>query len=652
MKTIRLLFLLYAAILCFYGISAQQHIELDSIVIKARAEALPLARDYKVVRIITRDQIEKIPSLNLAKLLDMIGGVDVKYRGSGDVQADLSINGGSFNDVLILINGVPYIDYQTGHFNFNLPVSPDMIERIEILLGTDSRRYGVNSFSGAVNIITRTDQQGLLASTVGLYQRSRKPVVGFDWVEASTNKNAPLAFNFSVKQSDGYDQNTDYKVSRLFFTKSFTGQARHVSVQGGLLIQKFGALNFYTPRYPWQYEENNAEFLSLRVEDNNQWTITALWRRHLDKFELFRQGQGWYQFNNGFYIRGDDTASFAPGVYYKGPNYHANNLFSLHLGKIFISPLGKTFASLQGDYYFLHSTVMGDSLKKKIKIPFEQEVYFTKGAHRYNLIFTLNHLWTSGRWTVSAGLSQVYNSSFHWFSTWGMDASYLLKNKISLMAGINKSMRFPTFTEMYYSDAVHKGNPYLLPQTRWAAKTGLRVVDHKLMFLISGFYAHNHRQIEWVLDTATNIYHSLNLTDFTSYGINTSLTYSFPEDFVFFQKIFLSYTNLNYRDFSYPQSKYSANLLHHNFSASIEANFFKTRGYSMGFIYNTVFKQRFVSVAEGDKRNLFLNTVALNYTGKNVFVQLSVENLFDVQWYDYYTPMPGRTFILNIKFKF
>ncbi len=652
MKTIRRLFLLYLAILCFYGISAQEHIELDSIVIKARAEDLPLQRDYKVVRIITRDQIEKMASLNLANMLDMIGGIDVKYRGSGDVQADLSINGGSFNDVLILINGVPYIDYQTGHFNFNLPLSPDMIERIEILVGTDARRYGVNSFSGAVNIITRTDHQGLLASTVGLYQSSGKPVVGFDWMEATGNKNSPLAFNFSVRQSGGYDQNTDYKVSRLFFTKSFISQASHVAVQGGLLIQKFGALNFYTPRYPWQYEENNAEFLSLRVEDNNNWTFTALWRRHQDKFELFRQGQGWYQFNNGFFIRGDDTAIFAPGVYYHGPNYHANNLFSLHLGKTFISPLGKTFATLQGDYYFLHSTVMGDSLTRKTKIPFEQGVYFTKAARRYNIIFMLNHLWTSDKWTVSAGLSQVYNSYFHWIFTGGLDISYLVKNNLSVIAGVNKSMRFPTFTEMYYSDAVHKGNPYLHPQTRWAANTGLKIVNSNLMLVISGFYAHNHRQIEWVLDTATNVYHSLNLTDFTSYGMNALLTFYFPENIAFLRKFLLSYTNLNYRDFSYPLSKYSANLLHHNFSATIETNILRTRNYKIGIIYNNVFKQRFISVMAGEKRNLFLADLSLSYSSKSFFAQLGIENLFNTQWFDYFTPMPGRTFIFNIKFKF
>jgi len=54
----------------------------------------------------------------------------------------------------------------------------------------------------------------------------------------------------------------------------------------------------------------------------------------------------------------------------------------------------------------------------------------------------------------------------------------------------------------------------------------------------------------------------------------------------------------------------------------------------------------------GEKRNLFLADLSLSYSSKSFFAQLGIENLFNTQWFDYFTPMPGRTFIFNIKFKF
>ena len=65
------------------------------------------------------------------------------------------MRGGTFDQVLILLNGVNVTDAQTGHYSLNLPVSVDLIERIEILQGTSALQFGPNAFAGAINIITK-----------------------------------------------------------------------------------------------------------------------------------------------------------------------------------------------------------------------------------------------------------------------------------------------------------------------------------------------------------------------------------------------------------------------------------------------------------------------------------------------------------------
>ena len=84
-------------------------------------------------------------------------GVDCRQRGVDGVQSDISIRGGTYDQVLVLLNGIPLNDPQTGHNTLNLPVDIESIQRIEILEGPGCRIYGPNAFSGAINIITGND---------------------------------------------------------------------------------------------------------------------------------------------------------------------------------------------------------------------------------------------------------------------------------------------------------------------------------------------------------------------------------------------------------------------------------------------------------------------------------------------------------------
>ena len=108
-------------------------IDLDEIeVIGQRSPAL-YSEISRIVTVITREQIQSAPVHSIQELLEYITGVDVRQRGMFGIQADINIRASSFDQVLILLNGINISDPHTGHFSMNLPLDAESVERIEIL---------------------------------------------------------------------------------------------------------------------------------------------------------------------------------------------------------------------------------------------------------------------------------------------------------------------------------------------------------------------------------------------------------------------------------------------------------------------------------------------------------------------------------------
>src|SRR5690606_17612932 len=87
------------------------------------------------VMVIHAAQLQHTPVISVADALHYYADIDVRQRGANGVQADAGIRGSTFDQVLILINGIKISDMQTGHHSMNLPIDMDNVERIEILKG-------------------------------------------------------------------------------------------------------------------------------------------------------------------------------------------------------------------------------------------------------------------------------------------------------------------------------------------------------------------------------------------------------------------------------------------------------------------------------------------------------------------------------------
>ena len=110
-------------------------VELEEV--EVTASRAPIARNQatKIVTVIPAREIAAAPVTSIQDLLEYAAGIDVRQRGEGGTQADISIRGGTFDQIAVLLNGVNLSNPQTGHYSFDLPVNLSDIERIEVYSG-------------------------------------------------------------------------------------------------------------------------------------------------------------------------------------------------------------------------------------------------------------------------------------------------------------------------------------------------------------------------------------------------------------------------------------------------------------------------------------------------------------------------------------
>ncbi|MEM6804570.1 MAG: TonB-dependent receptor plug domain-containing protein, partial [Bacteroidota bacterium] len=139
-----------------FALYAQPIKEVDSVLLSASNIPLSIQETGRNISIIQAEEIEALPFNSLDELLQWIPGVQVQSRGGFGVQADILLRGSTFNQVLILVDGLKMNDALTGHFNGNIAVSPREIARIEILRGPAAAIYGPDAVGGVINFVTKT----------------------------------------------------------------------------------------------------------------------------------------------------------------------------------------------------------------------------------------------------------------------------------------------------------------------------------------------------------------------------------------------------------------------------------------------------------------------------------------------------------------
>ena len=95
--------------------TAQTFYMLDSVSVTASKLPVPLHKNTRTVLLMDSLAIASAPAENINDLLKYALGVDVRQRGAMGMQTDISMRGGTYNQIAILLNGIDISDPQTGH---------------------------------------------------------------------------------------------------------------------------------------------------------------------------------------------------------------------------------------------------------------------------------------------------------------------------------------------------------------------------------------------------------------------------------------------------------------------------------------------------------------------------------------------------------
>ena len=625
-------------------IESMKDIDFEEVVVSAQRAPVAFSQVARIVKVIGKDEIQSAPVQSLQDLLEYSLNVDVRQRGNYGVQADISIRGGSFDQVLILLNGININDPQTGHHSLNLPVSFDAIERIEILEGPASRIYGPNAFSGAINIITGTTSNSNLKSRISGGEHGY-----YDAGISGTFDSGKLRNFVSLdhRVSDGYIKNTDFNLTDAFYQGKLSTKAGVLEWQSGHSDRGFGANSFYTPAYPDQFEQVKTTFASVKMETGEtvHFTPSIYWRRNQDRFELFRYPE------------------LTP-AWYKGHNYHLTDVYGSSLNAWFASQYGKTAFGTEFRSENIWSTVLGKLLDKPVPIPGESGKEFTKSDTRTNLSLFAEHSVYLQKFTASAGIMANWNSQLGkgWGVFPGVDLSWSLTNTLKCYASINSSLRMPTFTDLYYSGPTNIGNSSLQPEKAVAYESGIKYQLKGIEGHLAYFHRSGKNMIDWIKKQDESVWYAQNITTLNTDGVEFSARID-PQKLID-KKIFIKSINLSWSWLTQNKhsgiyaSKYVLDFLNHKIDFGLSHSVFKNVGINWQISYQD--RNGSYTNWEGSKygneveyKPFVLVDCRLYWTKKATNIYLEASNLLGKTYWDFGNiEQPGRTLRIGIIHQF
>src|SRR5579875_2356749 len=119
---------LCAAMICFalylHTSAQEKEIALDPVTITSSLSPMAASKTGRNLIVIKGDQINQLPVHSLDELLRYVPGLEVQARGPMGSQSDLVVRGGTFEQVLVIVDGLRVNDPVTGHFNSYIPIAP------------------------------------------------------------------------------------------------------------------------------------------------------------------------------------------------------------------------------------------------------------------------------------------------------------------------------------------------------------------------------------------------------------------------------------------------------------------------------------------------------------------------------------------------
>ncbi|NUQ29384.1 MAG: TonB-dependent receptor [Acidobacteriaceae bacterium] len=395
--------------------------------------------------------------------------VDIQQRGGAGVQADLSIRGSSYEQTLVLLNGLRINDAETSHFNLDLPVPMAALATAHVLHGAGSTLYGSDAVSGVVNFVTAPAQDGLrlrLQAGGGSFGGQEQSALA-SWGKGKLSQVFAAGRDFS----SGFMPDRDYR------SEEASSETRFHSVLGesDVLLagsdRAFGANAFYGNYTSWERTKGWFAGLSQQIDSKTQAAVA--FRRHTDIFLLTRSNPLGYKNQHidtswQGVVRRQDALPWKPAKVFYGLETNADQIDSTNLGR--------------------HGR--------------------NRGAGYVDL-----EVRGRGKGTLSVGLREEVFSGGNAVLVPSVAGSFWMGQSLKARASIGRGYRLPTYTDLYYNDPTTVGNAALQPESAWSFDGGLDWYQgHRFSASVTGFHSRQTNAIDYVRASTSEKWRAANLT--------------------------------------------------------------------------------------------------------------------------------------------
>ena len=501
--------LLLAGLLCSLSISVlAQNSQLSEVVVTASMLPQQEKETGRNIVSIKGSSLQNLPISSIDELLKYLPGIETQQRGPAGTQSNIIIRGGTFQQVLVIIDGIRINDPLTGHFNSYIPLHPEDINRIEIIKGAASAIYGSDAIGGVVNIITNGLQQKnnhklSVGSKWGSYNSRSNNIwwgVQKEKWKLSVSSQQNKADGENLRGTTGYYNNSFYAAN---FNYAFASNWKlHVLYAND--SRDFNAQNFYTT-----FKSDTASEI---VKSN--WTQMGLSKQYTHKIVKFDVA----------YKNLSDRFRFNPA-----------GSFNENKTSLFVA---------QGSVQFTrnpnHQIVTGAQwIHKKIKSN-------DRGNHElaHGAAFLIATHKLPKNIFINESLRIDWDQSYGWIIIPQVNGSWVNGN-LTTRASVGKGVRDADFTERYnnYNKSIVTGgsigNPFLQAEKSWSYELG---ADYRMgsnfKWGATAFLRDQNNLIDWtptpypMMPRQSNLVitgsYSLatNVSSVKTKGIETDLTYN------------------------------------------------------------------------------------------------------------------------------
>ncbi|MCL1059554.1 TonB-dependent receptor [Shewanella gelidimarina] len=406
--------------------SSQQLVVDETITVTGARFDRTTDQQLTVINTIEREEIERLNPKSIADVLEILPGVSVTRNGGAGQTTSVSIRGSNSSHVLVIVDGVKVGSATLGSVSFN-SISPENIERIEVLKGPRASVWGSDAIGGVIQIFTRQlkSGEGFVGAEYGTNDYLRGSAgFGMEHGEGSST------LVVSREQSNGYDVYDGAESEN-----DADGYDRtSISLKGSqLLSQQWQAL------WSGQYDRGNNQFDDIYgsggVDEsdyaNYLWNLGTQYTggKYTSKL-AYSQSR---DYNENF--RGDNAAAGIAKYETKRKQVNWSNQYLVGNG-----------LNLSGGIDWSNEAVLGDYAQNDRDIV---------GAY-----LLVEKQWQKLLAEVAVRYDDVENVDSE--TTYNLSLAYQFNEQWRLSATTGTAFKVPTFNDLYWPGS---GNPELLSET-------------------------------------------------------------------------------------------------------------------------------------------------------------------------------------------